>query len=181
MKNKEYQKIKIFGEDENEIYSIRKCPQGNYFFVLKKEYIQVYDSQTLELINIIYIENDDICFVNYHYFIILKSYYKLGYSRIFLVDLNSFKILNRQDSGYENKDLSRLQSIGNKQYFIASRWTNVSKPIIMEVNNNNNNKIYYIKNLKENDVLPFNASLYFNDTIVIGGDNKIFIFKLHFK
>ena len=181
LKNKEYQKIKIFGEDENEIYSIRKCPQGNYFFVLKKEYIQVYDSQTLELINIIYIENDDICFVNYHYFIILKSYYKLGYSRIFLVDLNSFKILNRQDSGYENKDLSRLQSIGNKQYFIASRWTNVSKHIIMEVNNNNNNKIYYIKNLKENDVLPFNASLYFNDTIVIGGDNKIFIFKLHFK
>ena len=32
LKNKEYQKIKTFEEDENEIYSIRKCPNTNKFF-----------------------------------------------------------------------------------------------------------------------------------------------------
>ena len=173
LKNKEYQKIKTFGEDENEIYSIRKSPQINYFFVLKKEYIQVFDTQTLELINIIYIENDDICFINHPYFIILKSYYKLGYSRLFLVDLKTFKILYRQDSGYQKKDFCRLQSSENKGYFSASDWKNVSNPIIIEANIN---KIYYIKDLKKSDVVSFNTSLYFNNTIVISGDNKIFNF-----
>ena len=185
LKNKKYQKIKTFEEDENgnenedynEIYSIRKCPNTNKFFILTKKFIQVFDSQNLELINNIYIENDDICFINYHYFIIVKSYYKKGYSRLSLVDLKTFKILNHTCSGYDKKKICRLQNIGNTRYFIASEWTNVSIPLIMELDKN---KIYYVKDLANYNV-NFETSLYFNNTIVIGGEEQISIFKLDIK
>ena len=197
LKNKKYQIIKTFGEEENEeenedenedknekddedyneIYSLRKCPNANKFFILTKNFIQVYDSLNLELINNIYIENDDICFINYNYFIVVKSYYKKGYSRLSLFDLKTFKILNHTRSGLDKKNVCRLQNIGNTRYFIASEWTNVAIPIIMELDNN---KIYYVKDLGDHNV-NLETKLYFNNTIVIGGEDQISIFKLDIK
>ena len=85
-KNNEYVKIKTFrnsgeiykpkGLQNNEIfiYSIGNCPKGKKFFIANKIGIQVFDSKTLELNHILFIDNNDICFLNYNYFIIFYCF-----------------------------------------------------------------------------------------------------------
>ena len=182
-KNNEYEKIKTFrrnrgkiynpkGLQNNEIfiYSIGNCPKGKKFFIANKIGIQVFDSKTLELIYILFIDNNDICFLNYNYFVTI-------YTRdITLFDFKTFKKLDslnvfREDGG-------RLQTLGDTGYFIASQSTNVADVKILEIKNN---KINYVRYLADN-LIPYNSSIYFDNTLCIDGcEEEIRIFKLDFK
>ena len=182
-KNNEYEKIKIFGRNggkiykpkglqNNEIfiYSIGICPKGKKFFIANKIGIQVFDSKTLELINILFIDNIDICFLNNDYFVTIYS------SDITLFDFKTFKKLDSLNVFW--RDGGRLQALGNTGYFIASQWTNVAYVKILEIKNN---KINYVRDLADN-LIPYNSSIYFDNTLFIDGcEEDIHIFKLDFK
>jgi len=184
-KNNEYEKIKTFrrnngkiyspkGLQKNEIfiYSIRNCPKGKKFFIANKIGIQVFDSETLELINILFIDNNDICFLNNNYFVTI-------YSRdVTLFDLKTFKKLDSlnvflRDGG------GGLQALENTGYFIASQVTNVAHVKILEIKNN---KINYVRYLTDDFPIGYNYSLYFDNTLFVDGcEEDIRIFKLDFK
>ena len=181
-KNNEYEKIKTFrncgkiykpkGLQNNEIfiYTIGNCPKGKKFFIANKIGIQVFDSKTLELNNILFIDNIDICFLNYNYFITIYT------SDITLFDFKTFKKLDSFNVFW--RDGGRLQALGNTGYFIASQWTNVAYVKILEIKNN---KINYVRNLADN-LIPYNSSIYFDNTLFIDGcEEYINIFKLDFK
>ena len=181
-KNNEYVKIKTFrnsgeiykpkGLQNNEIfiYSIGNCPKGKKFFIANKIGIQVFDSKTLELNHILFIDNNDICFLNYNYFITIYT------SDITLFDFKTFKKLDSFSVFW--RDGGRLQALGNTGYFIASQWTNVAYAKILEIKNN---KINYVRNLADN-LIPYNSSIYFDNTLFIDGcEEYINIFKLDFK
>ena len=181
-KNNEYEKIKTFrncgkiykpkGLQNNEIfiYTIGNCPKGKKFFIANKIGIQVFDSKTLELNLILFIDNIDICFLNYNYFITIYT------SDITLFDFKTFKKLDSFNVFW--RDGGRLQALGNTGYFIASQWTNVAYVKILEIKNN---KINYVRNLADN-LIPYNSSIYFDNTLFIDGcEEYINIFKLDFK
>ena len=168
LKNKIYQEIKKFTKGEN-IYSVKRSPNGNKFFIMNTNCIQVYDSKTLELINVINIKNNDICFINNNNFIIFATDF------LILFNLKTFKKLD--EYYYSHIFMGRLHKIGNKGYFIAAELINVSRVKILELHNN---KINYIRELDKNTI-PFCTSLYFNNTLFIGGFNKIFMFTLDIK
>lgn len=181
-KNNEYEKIKTFrncgkiykpkGLQNNEIfiYTIGNCPKGKKFFIANKIGIQVFDSKTLELNHILFIDNIDICFLNYNYFITIYT------SDITLFDFKTFKKLDSFNAFW--RDGGRLQALGNTGYFIASQWTNVAYVKILEIKNN---KINYVRNLADN-LIPYNSSIYFDNTLFIDGcEEYINIFKLDFK
>ena len=182
-KNNEYEKIKTFrrnrgkiynpkGLQNNEIfiYSIGNCPKGKKFFIANKIGIQVFDSKTLELIYILFIDNNDICFLNYNYFVTI-------YTRdITLFDFKTFKKLDSLN--VFRRDGGRLQALGDTGYFIASQSTNVADVKILEIKNN---KINYVRYLADN-LIPYNSSIYFDNTLFIDGSEEyINIFKLDFK
>ena len=182
-KNNEYKKIKTFrkncgkiytpkGLQNNEIfiYSIGNFQKGKKFFIANRIGIQVFDSETLELINILFIDNNDICFLNYNYFVTIYT------SDITLFDLKTFKKLDSLNVFWI--DGGKLQVLGNTGYFIASQSTNVAKVKILEIKNN---KINYVRYLTDN-LIPYTSSLYFDNTIFIDGcEEYIRIFKLDFK
>lgn len=182
-KNNEYEKIKTFKRNNGKIYtpkgiqnneifihSIGNFPKGNKFFIANKIGIQVFDSETLELINILFIDNNDICFLNNNYFVTIYN------SDITLFDLKTFKKLDSLNVFWENG--GRLQALGNTGYFIASQWTNVAYVKILEIKNN---KINYVRYLTDN-LIPYNSSLYFDNTVFIDGcEEAIHIFKFDFK
>ena len=181
-KNNGYEKIKTFrnsgeiykpkGLQNNEIfiYSIGNCPKGKKFFIANRIGIQVFDSKTLELINILFIDNTDICFLNYKYFVTIYT------SDVTLFDFKTFKKLDSLNVFW--RDGGRLQALGNTGYFIASQWTNVAYVKILEIKNN---KINYVRNLADN-LIPYNSSIYFDNTLCIDGcEEEIRIFKLDFK
>ena len=181
-KNNEYEKIKTFrncgkiykpkGLQNNEIfiYTIGNCPKGKKFFIANKIGIQVFDSKTLELNLILFIDNIDICFLNYNYFITIYT------SDITLFDFKTFKKLDSFNVFW--RDGGRLQALGNTGYFIASQWTNVAYVKILEIKNN---KINYVRNLADN-LIPYNSSIYFDNTLFIDGcEEYINVFKLDYK
>ena len=182
-KNNEYKKIKTFrkncgkiykpkGLQNNEIfiYSIGNFQKGKKFFIANRIGIQVFDSETLELINILLIDNNDICFLNNNYFITIYT------SDVTLFDLKTFKKLDSLNVFWI--DGGKLQVLGNTGYFIASQSTNVAKVKILEIKNN---KINYVRYLTDN-LIPYTSSLYFDNTIFIDGcEEDIRIFKLDFK
>ena len=182
-KNNEYEKIKTFGRNcgkiytpkglqNNEIfiYSIKKCPKGKKFFIVNRIGIQVFDSKTLELINILFIDNNDICFLNHNYFVTIYT------SDVTLFDLKTFKKLDSLNVFW--RDGGRLQALGNTGYFIASQWTNVAYVKILEIKNNKNN---YVRDLIDN-LIPYYSSIYFDNTLFIDGcEENIYIYKLDFK
>ena len=131
-KNNEYKKIKTFrkncgkiykpkGLQNNEIfiYSIGNFQKGKKFFIANRIGIQVFDSETLELINILFIDNNDICFLNYNYFVTIYA------SDVTLFDFKTFKKLDSLNVFWI--DGGKLQVLGNTGYFIASQSTNVAK------------------------------------------------------
>ena len=181
-KNNEYEKIKTFrncgkiykpkGLQNNEIfiYTIGNCPKGKKFFIANKIGIQVFDSKTLELNLILFIDNIDICFLNYNYFITIYT------SDITLFDFKTFKKLDSFNVFW--RDGGRLQALGNTGYFIASQWTNVAYVKIFEIKNS---KINYVRNLADN-LIPYNSSIYFDNTLFIDGcEEYINVFKLDYK
>ena len=124
----------------------------------------------MELINILFIDNKDICFLNYNYFVTIYT------SDITLFDLKTFKKLDSLKVFW--RDGGKLQVLGNTGYFIASQSTNVAKVKILEIKNN---KINYVRYLTDN-LIPYVSSLYFDNTIFIDGcEEDIRIFKLDFK
>ena len=171
LKNKKYLKKKIIFGKKGIFYSIRKCPNADKFFLLNNLNIQIFDSKTLELISVLSIENNDICFLNKNHFITVNSHSRISFLR--LIDLKTIKIL---DNCYKLTQMDFLQTIGNKRYFIAAESTNVSNLILME---SNNNKINIVRRFKK--YMPFYRSLYFDNTLFCGGDNKIHTFKFDIK
>ena len=124
----------------------------------------------MELIHILFIDNIDICFLNYNYFVTIYT------SDITLFDFKTFKKLDSLKVFW--RDGGKLQVLGNTGYFIVSQSTNVAEVKILEIKNN---KINYVRNLADN-LIPYNSSIYFDNTLFIDGSEEyINIFKLDFK
>ena len=181
-KNNEYKKIKTFGENGGKIYtpkglivndvfiySIKISPNRKKFFIINRIGIQVFDSKTLELINILFIDNMDACFLDNNHFVTICN------TTVNLFDLTTFKKLDTLNVFF--KDGGRLQKLENTPYFIAAQWKTVASVVILELKNN---KINYVRKINDFSI-PYNSSINFNNTIFIdSGFEKIFIYKLDF-
>ena len=166
--NTEYHEIKRI----NNITSIKKIPNSNNLFcaINFKKNIELFEINKLELINVLYKESKDICFLNNKYFITVDSFSNTSILSLF--DLRKFKKLD--DFVHpSNAYMNRLIKIGKKRYFIVGNQSNVSSPSIYEIYNN---KINYIMSISLG-TLPFTSWLFFNNIIFIGGNNSISTFK----